>query len=126
MRSKVEKAKQNGLATVFLGDAQTFELPPPIPDAEDLSVVLPKSFDWKFDAVFSNAALHWCKHDPLAVVRNTARVLRKGGRFVGEMGGYMNTVGQCAVALFPFRIQMMQRAHRCKKRNSYGDAETWL
>ena len=49
---------------------------------------------WEFDAVFSNAVLHWCKRDPEAVVREVARVLRKGGRFAGEMGGFMNLVGK--------------------------------
>jgi trans-aconitate methyltransferase len=45
--------------------------------------------DQSFDAVFSNAALHWVRdHDSmLAEVR---RVLRPGGRFVAEMGGLGN------------------------------------
>lgn len=38
-----------------------------------------------FDAVFSNAALHWMTR-PRAVLRSVAAVLRPGGRFVGEMG----------------------------------------
>jgi SAM-dependent methyltransferase len=41
----------------------------------------------EFDAVFSNAALHWMRN-PERVVRNIARALRPGGRFVAEMGGY--------------------------------------
>lgn len=44
-------------------------------------------FDRCFDAVFSNAALHWMK-DPDAVIRCVARALRPGGRFVAEMGGH--------------------------------------
>jgi len=44
----------------------------------------------RFDAVFSNAALHWMKHDPDTVIANVWRVLRPGGRFVGEMGGAGN------------------------------------
>lgn len=48
------------------------------------------AFDAEFDAVFSNAALHWMKRDPAAVVRGVARALRPGGRFVGEMGGHGN------------------------------------
>jgi SAM-dependent methyltransferase len=40
-----------------------------------------------FDAVFSNAALHWMK-EPDPVIHAVHRVLRGGGRFVGEMGGY--------------------------------------
>jgi SAM-dependent methyltransferase len=41
----------------------------------------------EFDAVFSNAALHWMR-DPARIVRNIARALRPGGRFVAEMGGH--------------------------------------
>ncbi|MHB8454859.1 MAG: class I SAM-dependent methyltransferase [Acidiferrobacterales bacterium] len=47
-------------------------------------------FASEFDAVFSNAALHWMKRDPDAVIRNVWRALRPGGRFVGEMGGAGN------------------------------------
>lgn len=43
-------------------------------------------FEREFDAVFSNAALHWMK-DADAVIARVARALRKGGRFVAEMGG---------------------------------------
>lgn len=46
-------------------------------------------FDTEFDAVFSNAALHWMFDAP-AVVRGVARALVPGGRFVGEMGGFGN------------------------------------
>ena len=45
-------------------------------------------FDHQFDAVFSNAALHWMKSDPDAVIRGVARALKPGGRFVAEMGGH--------------------------------------
>lgn len=38
-----------------------------------------------FDAVFSNAALHWMKQDPALVIRNVASVLKSGGRFMGEV-----------------------------------------
>lgn len=43
----------------------------------------------EFDAVFSNAALHWMKAAP-SVVRGVWRALRPGGRFVAEMGGAGN------------------------------------
>ncbi len=43
-------------------------------------------FGPEFDAVFSNAALHWIK-DADAVITRVARVLRPKGRFVAEMGG---------------------------------------
>ena len=46
-------------------------------------------FDNEFDAVFSNAALHWML-DPAAVIRAVAKALRPGGRFVAEMGGKGN------------------------------------
>jgi trans-aconitate methyltransferase len=43
-----------------------------------------------FDAVFSNAALHWMKRDPDAVLAGIWRALKPGGRFVAEMGGAGN------------------------------------
>ena len=46
-------------------------------------------FDNEFDAVFSNAALHWMKN-PETVVDGIWRALKPGGRFVGEFGGYGN------------------------------------
>ncbi|RUS24313.1 S-adenosyl-L-methionine-dependent methyltransferase [Jimgerdemannia flammicorona] len=52
----------------------------------------------KFDAVFSNAALHWMKKNPRKVVEGVKRILKPGGRFVAECGGFMN-VGEIHVAL---------------------------
>jgi trans-aconitate methyltransferase len=46
-------------------------------------------FDTEFDAVFSNAALHWML-DAAGVARAVSRALRTGGRFVAEMGGKGN------------------------------------
>lgn len=46
-------------------------------------------FENEFDAVFSNAALHWMT-DPKAVLSGVARALKPGGRFVGEFGGHGN------------------------------------
>jgi len=43
----------------------------------------------KFDAVFSNAALHWIL-EPEKVVENLASILRPGGRFIAEFGGKRN------------------------------------
>ena len=40
-----------------------------------------------FDAVFSNAALHWLK-DPDRVIGRVTKALRPKGRFVAEMGGH--------------------------------------
>ncbi len=56
------------------------------------------TFQHEFDAVFSNAALHWMSRDPDAVIRCVARALRPKGRFVGEMGGHGN-VAAITVAL---------------------------
>lgn len=45
--------------------------------------------DRAFDAVFSNAALHWVRnHD--AMLAEVRRVLKPGGRFVAEFGGHGN------------------------------------
>lgn len=51
-----------------LADASRFDVPEP------------------FDAVFSNAALHWVK-DADGAAESIARALRPGGRFVAECGG---------------------------------------
>ncbi len=53
--------------------------------------------DGTFDAVFSNAALHWVR-DQDAMMAEVHRVLRPGGRFVAEMGGHGN-VAAIRVAL---------------------------
>jgi len=44
-------------------------------------------FDAEFDAVFSNAALHWMKHAD-DVIAGVWRALKLSGRFVAECGGY--------------------------------------
>jgi len=49
--------------------------------AEDLP------FDQEFDAVFSNAVLHWIRRaDPM--IAGVHRALKPGGRFVAECGGH--------------------------------------
>ena len=48
------------------------------------------TFTSEFDAVFSNAALHWMTNNPEAVVKNVYKALKPGGRFVAEMGGEGN------------------------------------
>jgi len=45
------------------------------------------AFENEFDAVFSNAALHWMKRAD-AAIDGVWRALRRGGRFVGECGGH--------------------------------------
>ena len=68
---QVEAAKARGLdARVMSGDALIFAN--------------------EFDAVFSNAALHWMRAAE-AVLDGVARSLKPGGRFAGEMGGIGNT-----------------------------------
>jgi SAM-dependent methyltransferase len=46
-------------------------------------------FEADFDAVFSNAALHWMR-DADAVITGVRRALKPHGRFVGEFGGHGN------------------------------------
>ena len=47
------------------------------------------SFNQQFDAVFSNAALHWMLK-PEQVISRVWESLKPGGRFVFEMGGHSN------------------------------------
>jgi trans-aconitate methyltransferase len=57
-----------------------------------------------FEAVFSNAALHWVRnHD--AMLDGVERVLKPGGRFVAEFGGHGNIAAirvamRCAIERF--------------------------
>jgi 2-isopropylmalate synthase len=46
-------------------------------------------YDNMFDAVFSNAMLHWVK-DARGAVKNMAKSLKVGGRFICEFGGEGN------------------------------------
>ncbi|TNJ63493.1 methyltransferase domain-containing protein [Paenibacillus hemerocallicola] len=46
----------------------------------------------RFDAVFSNAALHWMTR-PAEVIRSVSGALKPGGRFVAEFGGKHNVGG---------------------------------
>jgi trans-aconitate methyltransferase len=55
------------------------------------------TFDAEFDAVFSNAVLHWIG-DQDAVLAGVARALVPGGRFVAEFGGHTN-IAAISVAL---------------------------
>jgi len=66
--------------------------------------------DARFDAVFSNAALHWVR-DQDAMMREVRRVLRPGGRFAAEMGGHGN-IAAIRVALTAVL-----------ERHGYGDRE---
>jgi SAM-dependent methyltransferase len=68
-------------STAQVAAAQARGLDAHVVDGEHLT------FAGEFDAVFSNAALHWMKRvdDVLDGVR---RALVPGGRFVGELGGH--------------------------------------
>ena len=58
-------------------------------EAEQASAEVLPFRDCTFDAVFSNAVLHWVR-DQDAMMRQVCRVLKPGGRFVAEMGGHGN------------------------------------
>jgi SAM-dependent methyltransferase len=60
-------------------------------------------FDGEFDAVFSNAALHWMQR-PDDVIAGVARALRPGGRFVAEMGGH-----GCVAAVLTAALAVLDR-----------------
>ncbi|KPQ24745.1 MAG: ArsR family transcriptional regulator [Halomonas sp. HL-48] len=55
-------------------------------------------FDREFDAVFSNATLHWLL-DPQAVLASIKRALKPGGRFVTEFGGHGNVAAICTALI---------------------------
>jgi trans-aconitate methyltransferase len=61
-------------------------------------------FVGEFDAVFSNAALHWMRA-PDRVLANVHRALRPGGRFVAECGGHgcVDTIHRALVAALDAR-----------------------
>lgn len=68
----IEQATKNYPDLAFtVADAQNFQVEPP------------------FDAVFSNAALHWMRQ-PEAVIRCVDAALKPNGRFVAEFGGKGN------------------------------------
>ena len=71
-------------------------------------------FENEFDAVFSNAVLHWIKDDPDAPIAGAFRALKNGGRFVGELGGH-GCVGAITVALVA-RLE----------RRGVKDAASWI
>jgi trans-aconitate methyltransferase len=54
-------------------------------------------FTSEFDAVFSNAVLHWIPNQE-AMLAGVYRALKPGGRFVAEMGGHAN-IAAISVAL---------------------------
>ncbi|HWT13120.1 MAG TPA: class I SAM-dependent methyltransferase [Allosphingosinicella sp.] len=89
----VEAARARGI-DAFLADAETLDL---ARQAERFG---------QFDAVFSNAALHWML-DPDAVASGIFAVLKDGGRFVGEMGG----AGNLAILRRGIREELTDRGY---------------
>ncbi|KAF9418767.1 hypothetical protein BGZ94_009604 [Podila epigama] len=67
--------------------------------------------DGQFDAVFSNAALHWMKRDPERVIQGVHKALKPNGRFVAECGGYMN----CAEVRGALHAALRRRGHDADK-----------
>lgn len=76
----------------FIAAARARGLDARLADGEQLS------FDSEFDAVFSNAALHWMKR-PDDVIAGVWRALKPGGRFVAELGGH-GCVAKIVAALY--------------------------
>jgi len=66
----------------------------------------------EFDAVFTNAALHWVP-EAEAVVAGVARALRPGGRYVGEFGGQGNVSQVCAALGAAFSIRDLELDETC-------------
>ncbi|WP_026562381.1 class I SAM-dependent methyltransferase [Bacillus sp. J37] len=62
--------------------------------------VLELGFKEEFDAVFSNATLHWVK-EPMVALEKMFESLKAGGRFVAEFGG----AGNVELILNEFRNQ---------------------
>jgi trans-aconitate methyltransferase len=61
------------------------------------------AYENEFDAVFSNAALHWMRR-PDDVIAGVARALKPGGRFVGELGGH-----GCVAAVVTALLAVLER-----------------
>ena len=90
----VEAARSRGV-DAFLADAEALDLEA---QAERFGL---------FDAVFSNAALHWMT-DPDAVATGIFAALKQGGRFVGEMGG----AGNLAILRAGIREELTTRGYQ--------------
>ena len=60
------------------------------------------AFENQFDAVFSNAALHWLLQ-PESVIAGVRRALKTKGRFVAEMGGAGNIAALLSAMMDVFK-----------------------
>ncbi len=78
------------------------------------------AYDSAFDAVFSNAALHWML-DADAVARGVFAALRPGGRFVGECGGH----GNVAAIRVAIRAVLDRHGVVWREAQRYATAEDW-
>ncbi len=74
-------------------------------------------YDAEFDAVFSNAVLHWVR-PPEAAVQSVWRSLRHGGRFVAEFGG-ANNIKTIMTAVSEALDVLAKRGTRVYKPNMY-------
>jgi trans-aconitate methyltransferase len=79
------------------------------------------SFEQEFDAVFSNAALHWMI-DQDAVLAGVHRALKPGGRFVAECGGQGN-IAAIRVALLAVLSTRGIPAERIENNRFFNPAE---
>jgi trans-aconitate methyltransferase len=78
-------------------------------------------FEGEFDAVFSNAALHWMKNQE-AVLAGVYRSLKPGGRFVAECGGQGN-VAAIRVALLAVLGELGMPPEQIENNHFYNPAE---
>jgi SAM-dependent methyltransferase len=76
-------------------------------DAREGSAELLPFADRSFDAVFSNAVLHWIRNQD-AMMAEVRRVLQPGGRFVAEMAGH----GNLAAVRLAFTTTLARHGHR--------------
>jgi trans-aconitate methyltransferase len=79
------------------------------------------SFHSEFDAVFSNAALHWMSDQP-AVLKGIYRALKPDGRFVAECGGQGN-IAAIRVALLAVLGELGIPPNRIENNHFFNPAE---
>jgi trans-aconitate methyltransferase len=87
-------------STDFVAAARKAGIDARLGDARSLT------FDGEFDAVFSNAVLHWVR-DADAPLAGIFRALRPGGRFVAEFGGH----GCIAAIVLALTVALRRRGH---------------
>lgn len=95
-KAMVAAAREKGLDAV-VGDARSL------------------GFAAEFDAVFTNAALHWVG-SPQVVTAGVVRALKPGGRYVGEFGGHGNiaairTALRAVLKAHGFRVEPQETSY---------------